>query len=105
MRPLFTANSCHHTTPAGADLTASLIVAGLKGIRSPLVELLSAKGQAVAAAQSMEGYAMKILGQVVSAAVVLAGMFLLAQTPALREQNEVLSSGSCSAFMDCRTPR
>jgi formylglycine-generating enzyme required for sulfatase activity len=33
---------------------------------------------------------MKILGQVVSAAVVLAGMFLLAQTPALREQNEIL---------------
>jgi rhamnogalacturonan acetylesterase len=54
VRPLFTANATH-TTPAGADLTASLIVAGLKGIRSPLVELLSAKGQAVAAAQSMEG--------------------------------------------------
>lgn len=37
-----------HTTPAGADLTASWIVAGLKGIQSPLTRFLSAKGQSVA---------------------------------------------------------
>ena len=37
-----------HTSPEGADLNASLVVAGLKGIRSPLVALLSAKGQDVA---------------------------------------------------------
>ena len=36
-----------HTTQTGADLNASLIVAGLKGIHSPLALLLSAKGQAV----------------------------------------------------------
>jgi len=37
-----------HTSQAGADLNASLVVAVLKGIRSPVVALLSAKGQAVA---------------------------------------------------------
>ena len=36
-----------HTSAAGADLNASLVVAGLKGIGSPLVPYLSAKGQAV----------------------------------------------------------
>jgi lysophospholipase L1-like esterase len=36
-----------HTSAAGADLNASLVVAGLKGIKSPLVAFLSAKGQAV----------------------------------------------------------
>ena len=39
-----------HTTRAGADLNASLIVAGLKGIHSPLTQFLSAKGTAVAPA-------------------------------------------------------
>jgi lysophospholipase L1-like esterase len=34
-----------HTSPEGADLNASLVVGGLKGIRSPLVAFLSAKGQ------------------------------------------------------------
>jgi lysophospholipase L1-like esterase len=53
IRPLFTSDATH-TTQAGADLNASLIVAGLKGIRSPLVELLSAKGQAEAGI-SVEG--------------------------------------------------
>lgn len=38
-----------HTTPAGADLNASLIVSGLKGIHSPVTEFLSAKGLAVPA--------------------------------------------------------
>ncbi len=38
-----------HTSPEGADLNASLVVATLKGIRSPLVALLSAQGQAVPA--------------------------------------------------------
>ena len=38
-----------HTSAAGADLNASLVVAGLKGIKSPLVAFLSAKGQAVEA--------------------------------------------------------
>jgi len=37
-----------HTSAAGADLVASLVVAGLKGLRpSPLAAFLSAKGQAV----------------------------------------------------------
>jgi lysophospholipase L1-like esterase len=36
-----------HTSPAGADLNASLVVATLKGIRSPLTAFFSAKGQAV----------------------------------------------------------
>ena len=44
--PLFEPD-CTHTTRAGADFNASLVVAGLKGIRSPLTEFLSAKGQAV----------------------------------------------------------
>jgi lysophospholipase L1-like esterase len=38
-----------HTGPAGADLNASLVVAGLKGIKKgPFVAFLSAKGAAVA---------------------------------------------------------
>jgi len=36
-----------HTSPEGADFNASMVVAGLKGINSPLVAFLSAKGQAV----------------------------------------------------------
>jgi lysophospholipase L1-like esterase len=42
-----------HTSPAAADLNARLVVAGLKGIRSPLVKYLSAKGDAVVAAPSL----------------------------------------------------
>jgi len=40
-----------HTSPAGADLNASLVVAGLKGIRKgpPVKDWLSARGQAVEA--------------------------------------------------------
>ena len=34
-----------HTSVEGADLNASLVVAGLKGIDSPLVEFLSPKGK------------------------------------------------------------
>jgi rhamnogalacturonan acetylesterase len=41
---------CTHTTQAGADLTARLIVAGLKGIHSPLADFLSEKGRLVEAA-------------------------------------------------------
>jgi lysophospholipase L1-like esterase len=37
-----------HTSPEGADLNASLVVAALKGINSPLTAFLSAKGKAVA---------------------------------------------------------
>ena len=36
-----------HTSVEGADLNASLVVAALKGVGSPLVAFLSAKGQAV----------------------------------------------------------
>jgi lysophospholipase L1-like esterase len=50
--PLFPVDHTH-TSQAGADLNASLIVAGLKGIRSPLSQWLSAKGQAVTAAASI----------------------------------------------------
>ena len=50
--PLFPVDHTQ-TSQTGADLNASLIVAGLKGIRSPLAQLLSAKGQAVAAAPDL----------------------------------------------------
>jgi len=36
-----------HTSQEGADINASLVVAGLKGARSPLMAFLSAKGQDV----------------------------------------------------------
>jgi lysophospholipase L1-like esterase len=36
-----------HTSPEGADFNASMVVAALKGINSPLVTMLSPKGQAV----------------------------------------------------------
>jgi lysophospholipase L1-like esterase len=36
-----------HTSPEGADFNASLVVAALKGINSPLVAMLSDKGKAV----------------------------------------------------------
>jgi lysophospholipase L1-like esterase len=36
-----------HTSPKGADLNASLVIAALKGAKSPLVAYLSAKGSAV----------------------------------------------------------
>ena len=42
-----------HTSQTGADLNASLVVAGLKGIRSPLAAFLSAKGQGVKAVPSL----------------------------------------------------
>ena len=50
VRPFFEPD-CTHTTAAGADLNASLVVAGLKGIPSPLAEFLSAKGQSVEASE------------------------------------------------------
>jgi lysophospholipase L1-like esterase len=46
VRPLFPMDHTH-TSQEGADLNARLVVAGLKGIRSPLVAFLSVKGQAV----------------------------------------------------------
>jgi lysophospholipase L1-like esterase len=52
VRPLFPIDHTH-TSQAGADLNASLIVAGLKGIRSPLQHLVSPKGQAIAAAPDL----------------------------------------------------
>lgn len=38
-----------HTSQHGADMNAAFVVAGLKGIKSPLVNYLSAKGEAVPA--------------------------------------------------------
>jgi lysophospholipase L1-like esterase len=38
-----------HTSPAGAEITAATVVAGLKGVKSPLAGFLSAKGMDVAA--------------------------------------------------------
>ena len=52
VRPLFPVDHTH-TSQTGADLNASLIAAGLKGMRSPLAQLLSAKGQALAAAPDL----------------------------------------------------
>lgn len=46
VRPLFHPDGTH-TTPAGGELNASLIISGLKAIRSPLTEFLSPKGRAV----------------------------------------------------------
>jgi lysophospholipase L1-like esterase len=42
-----------HTSQQGADLNARLVVAGLKGIRSPVAALLNAKGEAIKAAPSL----------------------------------------------------
>jgi rhamnogalacturonan acetylesterase len=50
--PMFAGDGTH-TSQAGADLNASLIVAGLKGIGSPLALLLSAKGLAVVVPPSL----------------------------------------------------
>jgi lysophospholipase L1-like esterase len=36
-----------HTSPEGADFNASMVVAALKGIDSPLAQMLSPKGQAI----------------------------------------------------------
>jgi hypothetical protein len=47
VRGLFTDST--HTTAVGADRNASFVVAGLKTLNSPLVQYLSAKGQAVPA--------------------------------------------------------
>ncbi len=48
VKPLFPVDHTH-TSQEGADLNASLVVATLKGARSPLVAMLSEKGQAVPA--------------------------------------------------------
>jgi lysophospholipase L1-like esterase len=42
-----------HTSQAGADLNARLVLAGLKGIRSPLAAWVSAKGAEIKAAPSL----------------------------------------------------
>jgi lysophospholipase L1-like esterase len=47
VRGLFTDST--HTTAVGADMNASFVVAGLRTLNSPLVQYLSAKGQAVPA--------------------------------------------------------
>ncbi len=46
-----------HTSTVGADLNASLVVAVLKGIKSPLAAWLSAKGQAVDAVPAPQALA------------------------------------------------
>ncbi|HWB83283.1 MAG TPA: rhamnogalacturonan acetylesterase [Bryobacteraceae bacterium] len=48
VKPLFPIDHTH-TSPVGADLNASLVVSGLKAMKSPLTNYLSAKGEAVAA--------------------------------------------------------
>jgi lysophospholipase L1-like esterase len=50
--PLFPVDHTH-TSQEGADLNASLIVAGLKGLRSPLAQYLSSKGEVVASAPNL----------------------------------------------------
>ncbi len=45
-KPFFPVNHTH-TSQAGADLNAGIVVGGLKGIHSPLAQYLSAKGVAV----------------------------------------------------------
>jgi lysophospholipase L1-like esterase len=46
VKPLFPIDHTH-TSPEGADLVASIVVATLKGAKSPLVAFLSEKGKAV----------------------------------------------------------
>jgi lysophospholipase L1-like esterase len=48
VKELFPADHTH-TSQHGADMNAAFVIAGLKGIKSPLVNYLSAKGEAVAA--------------------------------------------------------
>jgi lysophospholipase L1-like esterase len=43
-----------HTSPAGADLNAATVVAGIKGVGSPLVGMLSEKGKEIAAYPAKE---------------------------------------------------
>ena len=52
VNPLFPVDHTH-TSAEGADLYARLVVAGLKGIRSPLIGFVSKKGEAVSAAPSL----------------------------------------------------
>jgi lysophospholipase L1-like esterase len=54
VKELFPADHTH-TSQHGADMNAGFVVAGLKGIHSPLVQYLSAKGQAVPEAPSLIG--------------------------------------------------
>jgi lysophospholipase L1-like esterase len=62
-----------HTSPAGADLNAASVVAGLKGItNSPFVVLLSEKGQTVAAYPPANPNATGAASTVSTAAVVPA---------------------------------
>jgi lysophospholipase L1-like esterase len=42
-----------HTSAQGADMNAGFVIAGLKGIKSPLASFLSAKGEAVTTAPSL----------------------------------------------------
>ena len=50
--PLFFGDGTH-SSQSGADLNASLVVAGLKGIGSPLAQLLTARGEAVVVPSSL----------------------------------------------------
>jgi lysophospholipase L1-like esterase len=52
VKELFPADHTH-TSPHGADMNAAFVIAGLKGIKSPLVNYLSAKGEAVPAAPDL----------------------------------------------------
>ena len=52
VKELFPADHTH-TSQHGADMNAGFVIAGLKGIRSPLAQYLSAKGAAVAAVPSL----------------------------------------------------
>jgi lysophospholipase L1-like esterase len=54
VKELFPADHTH-TSPHGADMNAAFVIAGLKGIRSPLAQFVSAKGESVAAAPAVEG--------------------------------------------------
>jgi lysophospholipase L1-like esterase len=52
VKELFPADHTH-TSPHGADMNAAFVIAGLKGIKSPLANYLSAKGEAVPAAPDL----------------------------------------------------
>jgi lysophospholipase L1-like esterase len=67
-----------HTSPEGADLNASLVVAALKGLRDcPLVAFLSAKGQAVEAYPSPLTQELARLNLPVPANAALPTLFLI----------------------------
>jgi lysophospholipase L1-like esterase len=83
-----------HTSPDGADLNASLVVAGLKGWKSsPLVAFLSAKGEAVEPYPSPLTQELARLNLPVPANPALPTLFLIGDST-VRNGQEMAPTGS-----------